>query len=160
MKKLIFFRSGVNCFFGVRAYFMKITVPVRTFSSTMRLAAAIGVINAAAISIVASSLYLSRIHHDQQAASLTRNIAAVLDQSISGAIRRADIALLSVADEAERQLRAGGIDREALGRFVMRTHARMPELVAMRATDAAGNAVYGAPVKAVTTSSLAHRDYF
>lgn len=126
----------------------------------MRLAAAIGVINAAAISIVASSLYLSRLHHDQQAASQTRNVTEVLDHSISGDIRRTDIALLSVADEAERQLRSGGIDRGTLSRFIMRTHARMPELIAMRATDAAGNAIYGAPVKAVTTTSLAHRDYF
>ena len=139
---------------------MKTLLPIRPFSSTLRLAAAVGVINAAAISIVASSLYLSRIHHDQQAASLTRNIAEVLDQSISGDIRRADIALLSIADEAERQLRAGGIDRESLSRFIMRAHERMPELVAMRATDAAGSAIYGAPVKAVTTSSLAHRNYF
>ena len=120
---------------------MKIPVPIHTFSSTLRLAAAIGVINAAAISIVASSLYLSRIHHDQQAASLTRNIAEVLDQSISGDIRRADIALLSIADEAERQLRAGGIDRESLSRFIIRTHSRMPELIAMRATDPAGSAI-------------------
>ena len=135
-------------------------VSAHTFSSTLRLAAAVSVINAAAISIVASSLYLSRIHHDQQAASQTRNIAEVLDQSISGDIRRADIALLSIADEAERQLRAGGIDRELLNRFIIRTHARMPELIAMRATDAAGNALYGAPSKAVTTTSLAHRDYY
>jgi hypothetical protein len=139
---------------------MKSMIHPHNFPFTARLVAAIVLINIAVIAIIAYSLYLSRRHYDEQAAAITRSIAQVLDENISGAIAQTDLALLSVVDEAQRQLRSGPIDKESLSSFIVRTHSRMPELAAMRAANASGDAIYGRTTKAVTTTSLAHRNYF
>jgi hypothetical protein len=68
--------------------------------------------------------------------------------------------MLAVVDEAERELAAGSIQEAAFNRFIVREHARIADLAVFRATDAAGNAIYGPAVQVASTSSLAHRDYF
>ncbi|MBJ6725553.1 PDC sensor domain-containing protein [Geomesophilobacter sediminis] len=107
------------------------------------------------------ALWRSYQAYERRAAISTENLAQVLDESISRSIAKADLALQGVVDEAERELAAGGIQPESLNAFIVRQHARLPELVALRATDSGGKAIYGKQNMAVkTTTSLAHRDYF
>ena len=106
------------------------------------------------------SLHKSRCQYEERVAISTQNITRVFHESIYGAFSKIDIALQSVVDEAERQLATGDIQAESLNRFIVREHVRMPELVALRATNALGDAIYGPKQVPVKTASLAHRDYF
>jgi len=117
-------------------------------------------VNILIAAVIWFTLQNSKSHFDRQAAVTTRNISQVLDQNISGIFTRVDLGLLAVADEAEHQLASGAIREDGLNSFIMRQHSRLPELLSFRATNAAGDAIYGAKAKVASTVSLAHRDYF
>ena len=125
-----------------------------------RLVAGVVLLNVLVAAICWYSLHRSRIHVVDQATNSSQNLAKILDENITGIVAKVDIAMLAVVDEAERELAAGGIQQAALSRFIVREHARLPELAVFRATDASGNAIYGPQALAATTTSLAHRDYF
>jgi multisubunit Na+/H+ antiporter MnhB subunit len=74
--------------------------------------------------------------------------------------QKVDIALLSICDDAERQLAEGVIQKDKLNDLIFRMRTRLPELSSLRATDAAGEIIYGVEAPAVTSFSLANRDYF
>ena len=125
-----------------------------------QLVAGVLILNLVVAGIICFSLSHSKVQYHDQAAVTTRSISQILDENISGILTRADIAMQAVADEAERQLATGAINDSSLNSFIIREHSRFPELVAFRATNAAGDAVYGPKVTPVKTTSLAHRDYF
>jgi two-component sensor histidine kinase len=135
-----------------------LVLPERTL--WRRLVGAVLVSNLVILGLVAFVLGESRTREDDQRAALSRNIAAVLNANLSGIIAKVDIALLSVTDEAERQLASGPIDKPRLDEFIVRTQSRLPEIESFRAANAEGLAVYGAEVTVANTKSLAHRDYF
>ncbi|HJW73930.1 MAG TPA: cache domain-containing protein [Geothrix sp.] len=137
-----------------------VSPPARGGGFTKYLAAGVVVLNLVVAAIGWFALNRSREHYNERAAVTAQNMAMILDENLTGIIAKVDIALLAVVDEAERQLAAGPIRPESLNRFIVREHSRVPELVAFRATDASGDAIYGPPAKAVNTISLAHRDYF
>jgi signal transduction histidine kinase len=131
------------------------TNPPRT-----QLIAGVVVLNLFVAGIIWYSLYQSKLQYVDRAAVITQNITQVIDENISGIIVKVDIALQAVSDEAERQLATGTLRESSLNSFIVREHSRLPELVVFRATDEAGNAIYGPRVTPVKTTSLAHRDYF
>jgi len=120
----------------------------------------VAVLNIIVAVIILFSLHQSRLQYTDSAVAVTKNITQVLEGNITGIIKEADIALQAVVDEAERQLSSGGIQPQSLNSFISREHSRLPELIALRATDASGNALYGPPATPAKTISLAHRDYF
>ena len=125
-----------------------------------RLILAVGLFNLVVACLIAYALHVSRMGYVDRAEVTTQNLSRVLDENISGIFARIDIALQAVSDEARHQLAEGAIQREALNGYITREHARLPQLAALRATDRFGDALYGPRVTAVTTTSLAHRDYF
>ena len=123
----------------------------------------VGVIllNLVVAAIISFSLYHSKHNYDERAEVITRNISQVLDENISGVFAKVEIAMQVVADEAERQLATNGaIQKSTLDAFIIRQHSRLPEITAFRATNAAGDALYGPQATPTKTTSLAHRDYF
>jgi hypothetical protein len=137
-----------------------VSPPAQVGSFPKYLVAGVVVLNLVVAAIGWFSLNRSREHYNVRAAVTAQNMAMILDENLTGIIAKVDIAMMAVVDEAERQLAVGPIKPETLSRFIVREHARLPELVAFRATDAMGDALYGPPAKAVSTTSLAHRDYF
>ncbi len=125
-----------------------------------RLVAGVILLNVLVAGICWYSLHQSRIHAADRAVLTTQNLAKILDENMNGIVAKVDIAMLAVVDEAERQLAAGGIQQAVLTSFIVREHARIPEVEVFRATGASGDAVYGPQAMAATTTSLAHRDYF
>ncbi len=125
-----------------------------------RLVTLILLLNLLVVGIVCLTVQNSKTHYENQAKITTRNISRILDENISGVFEKVHIALHAVSDEAEHQLALGTIQKGTLDSFITRQHSRLPELISFRATNAAGDAMYGAQVKAVTTTSLAQRDYF
>jgi hypothetical protein len=120
-----------------------------------RLLAGVLLLNALVAGIIWFSLQNSKSHYEEGAAVTTGNISWVLDEDLSGIFAKVDIALQSVSDEAGRQLAAGALQPALLNSFIIRQHARLPELVSFRATDASGNALYGAKRVVATTTSIA-----
>ncbi|MBT0663659.1 PAS domain S-box protein [Geobacter pelophilus] len=110
--------------------------------------------------IILFSLAQSKHRYDERAAVTTQNLTQVLDEALSGIIAHVDVAILAVVDEAERQLASGAIDEIQFNNFIIREKSRLPELIAFRATDASGDAIYGPKASPVKTTSLAQRDYF
>lgn len=140
-------------------YDTTISQPVRNPLLKLLVAGVI-LINLLAGGIVWISLQNSKERYEKEAAVNAQNISGVLNGNLSNIFEKVDLSLQSVCDEAGRQLATGGIQKDALDNFIVRLHARLPELIAFRATDAAGDAIYGHKAKAATTTSLAHRDYF
>ena len=110
--------------------------------------------------IVWLSLQNSKTHYEERANATARSISRVLEEHLSNIFEKVDLALQAAIDEAERQQAGGVIVPEVMNSFIIRLHSRLPELLVFRATDASGDAIYGPEVKAATTTSLAHRDYF
>ncbi len=109
---------------------------------------------------VGYSLLSSKTDFENQAMISTGNISHVLEENISGIIGKADLSLLAIADEAEQELIQGAIRKDELDKSIIRQQTRLPQLATLRATNAAGDAIYGRKTAIAKTSSLAHRDYF
>jgi PAS domain S-box-containing protein len=105
-------------------------------------------------------LHQNRLHHEQQAESLTQNIALALDQNISSSVEKIDLALQTVADELERQLTTGKFDEAGINAFLARHEQRLPEVEAFRVANADGLVILGKGVIKSDPVSWADRDYF
>ena len=106
------------------------------------------------------SLFKSRQHYEQRAATQTQNIASALDQSIANSIEKLDYALKSIADELERSLTRPGTRHAELSRYMSRNAQRMPEIESLRASDDRGWVLLGNQVDLSKPISIADRDYF
>ena len=102
----------------------------------------------------------SRQKYIENAAVQSQNLSQALVYSISGMIDAADIALLFVVDEAERELSQGGVNARFLNALIARQQARLPDLDGTRMADARGDILYGSGVVPGTVKSVAERDYF
>ncbi len=115
-------------------------------------------INVAIIVLVGLSIRQSRLQYEEQAAITTQNLSHALEEYINGVITKADVALLSVADEAERQLASGRINSRAINAYILRQHGRIPEIDGLRMTNAKGDILYGTDV--APGVNVSDRDYF
>lgn len=105
-------------------------------------------------------LYQNRLQHEQQAESLTQNIALALDQNISSSVEKINLALQTVADELERQLATGKFDEAGMNDFLARHEQRLPEVEAFRVANADGLVILGKGLIKSNRVSWADRDYF
>jgi PAS domain S-box-containing protein len=104
--------------------------------------------------------FLAQAHDAARASAVTtaQNLARVLDEGLSGALDRFDLALLAVVDEAAAQ-RDGPPDPARLDAALARTLARHTDLLALRVIDAEGHITHSSP-PAEERVSYADRDYF
>lgn len=109
--------------------------------------------------IVAVTLVKGYQQRLEQASITVENLSMVLEESLFGSVSLIDHALLAVADEATRQVAAGGIDRPALNAFIDRQNARLPRSDGLRATNAQGSTQYGVGVIPGAANAVG-RDYF
>ena len=117
-------------------------------------------VNIAIIVLVGIFIRRSRLQYEERATITTQNLSQVIEEYVSGVIARIDVALLSVADESERQLSGGNSNRRALNTFLVQQRARLPELDALLITNANGEIVYGTDVTPGSTFNVADRNYF
>ncbi|MEI6306092.1 MAG: GAF domain-containing protein, partial [Deltaproteobacteria bacterium] len=110
--------------------------------------------------IISLSLYQSKSNYEDRAAVTTQNISQVLYENLTGVFDKVNIALTAVVNEAQRQLAEGSIQNASFSSYISRQHMHLPEVESFRATNAAGDAIYGAQVLPAKTISLAQRDYF
>ncbi|MDP2809751.1 MAG: EAL domain-containing protein [Rhodocyclaceae bacterium] len=107
------------------------------------------------------SLLHSRQQHELHARTLTQNMAQAVDQSLSGHIGRIDLALRAIADEFERQLAGGrGLDPKAVDALLTKYQQRLPEVEAIRVSDADGRVIFGKGLNPAERFTWADRDDF
>jgi diguanylate cyclase (GGDEF)-like protein len=95
----------------------------------------------------------------EQAVVTVENLSWVIEQNLRGSINLIDHALLSVSDEASRQMQDGGaLDLVSFNAFLARQNARLPNADGLRATNAEGATLYGEGV--IPGANAVGRDYF
>ncbi|MCX7173243.1 MAG: ATP-binding protein [Proteobacteria bacterium] len=129
-------------------------------SFVSRLLWSIALINLFVLGLVAFTLNQSHDEFEERAEVTARNLSQLLALDIAGDIDKIDVALLSAADEVERQLAVGGIDRQALNAFLARQQGRLPEIFSLRTTDANGIVAYGLGVNPAARQNNSDREYF
>ncbi|MBP6225170.1 MAG: PAS domain S-box protein, partial [Rhizobacter sp.] len=118
-------------------------------------------LNTVAALWVASTLSEDRDYRVQKAESTTQNLALVLDQNITTAVEKIDLALLSLVDEFERQFREGGrLDAVRANELVLTYTKRLEGLNGIRIADADGTVVLGTDVVPQARVSWADRPFF
>jgi PAS domain S-box-containing protein len=126
----------------------------------IRLIAGVALLNLFVFALVGMMIDNSYRHVLVQAEVNASNLAKTLDSEIAGAIKVEDVALLALIDEYKRQLAKGSVDRAAIDAFIARTRARLPEIDAMRITNAEGILVYGSGVTPGSRVNLSDRPHF
>jgi len=122
------------------------------------LVAVVLLVDLSVIALAFFSLRQSWLQYGKQAAVQTQNLSQALEYSIAGIMDKTDLALLSVADEVQRQAARGGMDGAVLNACIARQYARLPELDGIRVANAQGEVWYGTGVAAAI--KVADRDYF
>ena len=109
----------------------------------------------------ARTLSDQRLRVDEKAESITQNLALVLGQGIANSAEKIDMALLSVVDDLEAQLRRQPKLDVARSNAMLDTYQqRLAGLTTIRVTDADGVVVLGPGVDPQKRASWADRDFF
>ncbi len=116
--------------------------------------------NLVLVALAGYSLARSRRQYADQAAVTAQNLAQVLEQNISGTIRKVDVGIFALSRDAERQLAGRGFDPKALGAYADLARIALPELDGFRVADERGNLVFGAKSGAEGTVNISDRPYF
>src|ERR1035437_2747330 len=103
-----------------------------------RLIVTIVLLNLLVFGLVGLSLYQSRHQYQERATITTRNLTQTLESEIAGTIKTADVAMLAVIDEYKKPRADGDVDGKALNAYIERMRSRLPEIDALRITDAQG----------------------
>jgi signal transduction histidine kinase/ActR/RegA family two-component response regulator len=112
------------------------------------------------LGIAGVALRQSHAHYVETAQAQTQNTANAVDGSVSDSINKIDLALHTAADEFEDRSRSGTLDADEINRFLTRLEQRLPEVGAIRASDANGVMTYGHLVNPRDGVSITDRDYF
>ena len=134
--------------------------PISSASFLARLVVGVLLINLLVFVMVGMALRQSYRQYQERAEISTRNLALVLEREINGDIETDDMALFAVMDEYQRQRATGVVDGKALNANIERVRARLPEIDALRITDAQGQLIYGNDVVPGSKISLADRPHF
>jgi len=137
-----------------------VAMPLTHRAFAARLAAGVLCINLVVAGLTGFHLYRSRQQYESRVAVQTQNLAQSLSLTIDSIIDRAGGATFSVAQEAERQLRRGGIDGRSLNGYILRQQKRIPELDGLRVVNARGEIVYGDRVPLGAPVNIADREWF
>lgn len=133
-------------------------VSSRNFSA--RLVLGMLLLNLMVVALTVLSLYRDRQQYDERTATITRNMAHLLERDISAVFSRIDLSLHTVADEVEGQMGAGDIDEARLNAFLQRQQFHVPEVISLRVTDANGLIRYGQGLSPGVAVDLSDREHF
>jgi PAS domain S-box-containing protein len=131
---------------------------VHSVVNLKRLVTGVVLINLLVTALAGIAIYRSRLQYEERAGIITQNVSQVLTEYMNGVMTKIDVTLLSVVDEAEKQLTSGGINRKALDSYIARQYAHIPEFEALRMADEKGDVICG--VNVAPGINIADRDNF
>jgi len=105
------------------------------------------------------SLNVSREYAIRDARIDTQNIAESIGQNIQATIQRIDHTLITAAITMERNLKEGSLNAPRMIQFLTTEEKLLPEVVALRITNANGNVILGNPTGDLNVS-LSDRPFF
>ena len=120
----------------------------------------LALINLCVVALVAFAIVQNRERAVESAQRIADNYAHTLEISFQGFFGRVDLSLLSVVDELEHMDKAKHDDAAAISRLLERQHARIPELVGLRVSDAKGNIRHATGGVANANASIADMEHF
>ena len=129
-------------------------------SLVLRLLAAVLVINTFVVALSGLLLYQSRLQHVNRVTIQTQNLVTALELTLSGLFNKTSLTLLTIIDEAEKQLEDGVIDWNSLSKFASRQHSRIPEVDSLRIIQANGDMISFDGNKKNIIMNVASLDYF
>ena len=110
--------------------------------------------------LVGRSIYTSRNQHEEQAVVETYAVARVLENDIANLFDKVRLAILTVATERERRLAGHGPDEQAARAFIASILGNLPDVVALRIVDAAGQPVYSGEFAQAPAPGMEDQPYF
>lgn len=117
-------------------------------------------LNAFVLAIAGLSVYTSREQYYIRAEIMSRNVSAILAETVSSYIARIDSALRVIVDEAEREQIASFGDRHYLTAALKRAKARVPEALLFRVTGPDGVTRMGSDGDEAAEINISDRAYF
>lgn len=141
----------------MRPQFNQLISPV---SFQKRLSVGLLLLNLLVIGLATFTIYEDRIEHVDRARATTQNLSMLLEHDLGAVFDRSDLVLRSAADEVERQLVTGAVQRSRLEYFLRQQQSHLPEIISLRVTDENGLVRYGEGVKSASPVSLKDREHF
>ncbi|OAN45598.1 hypothetical protein A6A04_06790 [Paramagnetospirillum marisnigri] len=118
-------------------------------------------LNLFVISLVGLVLFWHLEHERTKATQTAASLSHVLEQNLSRFVDKIDLTLMAVADEVERQERAGGIHRPTLEAFLARHDSRLPEALGLRVVSAKGMIEYAVGNTTIASqANISDREHF
>jgi len=105
-------------------------------------------------------LYRARQLVEVRVATQTQNLSQSLSLTLAGVLGKTSTALFSVQQEAEQQLKAGGLDLKILNDHILKQKLRIPELDGLRVADSTGYLICGDRVVLRDRVTIADREIF
>jgi len=113
------------------------------------------------VALGAYVLHASYRQFEDRAELLTQSLAQALETSVTANVEKIDMALSSIVDHMESQLRKGPLDLDNIEAHVHSQTALRPELESIRVTDAGGVGIAGPGMRKLAKPfSFADREWF
>lgn len=126
----------------------------------LRLFGGVLVINIFVVGLSGFFLLKSRQQYINRVESQTQNLVTALELTLSGIFSKINLTLLSIIDEAEKQLDKGAIDWKVLANYGANQHTRIPEVDEFRIVRANGDMITFGRGPQEVLINIANRDYF
>ncbi|MBS1169315.1 MAG: histidine kinase [Burkholderiaceae bacterium] len=110
--------------------------------------------------LVAESQITSRQQRRNDALVTTKNLAQVLERNISGMLEKINAVLFAAEIVLENRLQSPKMQPGKIDAYFAKLQTNLPEAVALRATDADGNILYGTRITEAASVNIADRSYF
>ena len=117
-------------------------------------------LNLLAITLTVIELVENRQDRERSALTATQNLSQSLDREIASSFDKIDLGLQNIAETHTRMVTRGHFDIEAWDTALLHQRARHAILNGLRATDRAGNALYGLDASSTKGARIDDRDYF
>jgi hypothetical protein len=121
---------------------------------------AVILINLLVVVIGIQFLSVSRERTVEQVRNTTSNLTTLLESNIADSARRIDLALLSIVDTLEHQAGERHLTDASIEHLLKLHAARLPEVDALRITNASGDVLWGKGVDRAHPANYADREFF
>lgn len=126
----------------------------------LRLLFIVALLNLFVIMLAATSVYYGHRQYQARAEVSTQNLSTLLEGELVNAIRRVDVSLLALLDIHRIHHDEHRHDPAIMTRHIEQIRGRLPDVDAIRLTNAEGILVAGTGVKSLDTTNLADRPHF
>lgn len=112
------------------------------------------------VGLAGFALHQSLQRYEDVARFSTQALSRVFSEQIADSIEKLDLAVLSIVDEAQKQLAEGGMNSPKMNSFIAHWQKRLVVADGLRMTNAAGDNTCGSASERGLQTNVADRSYF